>query len=111
MSKIIGITVGTPLSPRSIKDKLHPVTSVNGVSADEHGNVEVDIPEIPDAVLTVNGQAPDENGNIQIEVTPDAPTVSDSDTLDLLMEMGIVDPVSAENGAVYTDANNKIYVL
>lgn len=41
MSKIVGITVGTPLSPRSIKDKLHAVTSVNGVTPDEHGNVEV----------------------------------------------------------------------
>lgn len=98
-------------------DGYTPVKGVDYFTEDEISEVAaqaaglVDIPEIPDAVLTVNGQAPDENGNIQIEVTPDAPTVSDSDTIELLAEMGVVDPVSAENGAVYTDANNKIYVL
>ena len=37
--KIIGSTVGTALSPQSIKKKLKPVTSVNGKQADENGNV------------------------------------------------------------------------
>lgn len=41
MSKIVGITVGTNISPQTLKDKLNPVTSVNGVKPDEHGNVEV----------------------------------------------------------------------
>ena len=41
MSKIIGVTVGTPLSADKIKEKIKPVTSVNGVEADETGNVEV----------------------------------------------------------------------
>lgn len=39
--KIIGVTVGTPLGISTIKDKLNPVTSVNGVKADEKGNVSV----------------------------------------------------------------------
>ena len=39
MSKIIGITVGTPLSPKRIKEELKPVTSVNGNLPDESGNV------------------------------------------------------------------------
>ena len=39
--KIIGVTVGTPLSPALIKEKIKPVTSVNGIEADENGNVEV----------------------------------------------------------------------
>ena len=39
--KIIGITVGTPLSIRGIKDKLKPVTSINGVEADKDGNVDI----------------------------------------------------------------------
>lgn len=43
--KIFGVTVGTALSPDKIKEKIKPVTSVNGVKADENGNVEVDIPE------------------------------------------------------------------
>lgn len=41
MSKIIGVTVGTPISPQSIKEKIKPVTSVNGIEADENGNVEI----------------------------------------------------------------------
>ena len=45
MRKIIGVTVGTPISPNLIKEKLKPVTSVNGIEADENGNVEVEIPE------------------------------------------------------------------
>lgn len=66
----------------------------------------------PKTVLSVNGQAPDENGNVEIEVPEggsDAPT--EEETVELLVEMGVVDPISNENGAVYTDANNKIYVL
>lgn len=53
MSKIIGVTVGTPLSVEKIKEKLKPVTSVNGVAADENGNVEVrtvSSEEVKDAV-------------------------------------------------------------
>jgi len=41
MSKIIGVTVGTPLSVDKIKEKLKPVTSVDGVKADENGDVKV----------------------------------------------------------------------
>ena len=86
--KIIGITVGTPLSIRTIKDKLNPITSINGIEADEHGNVEVNagitdadkaiivedvlanIPESPQ--ITINGKGPDENGNYNIEdIDPD----------------------------------------
>ena len=43
MSKIIGVTVGTPLSADKIKEKIKPVTSVNGVKADASGNVEVKV--------------------------------------------------------------------
>lgn len=41
MSKIYGVTVGTPLSPHTIKEKLKPVLLVNGEKPDEDGNVEV----------------------------------------------------------------------
>ena len=40
--KIIGVTVGTPLSPAKIAEKLKPVKTVNGVEPDENGNVELD---------------------------------------------------------------------
>ena len=43
MSKVIGVTVGTPLSPQMIRKKLKPVTSVNGVEADENGNATLGI--------------------------------------------------------------------
>lgn len=41
MSKIIGVTVGTPLSPQTIKEKLKPVLSVNDKKPNANGNVEV----------------------------------------------------------------------
>lgn len=40
--KIIGVTVGTPISPAVIEEELRPVKTVNGVAPDESGNVEVD---------------------------------------------------------------------
>lgn len=39
--KIIGVTVGTPISPDSVYQKIKPVKTVNGVAPDENGNVEV----------------------------------------------------------------------
>ncbi len=39
--KIIGVTVGTPISPKAIERKLKPVKTVNGVEPDENGNVDV----------------------------------------------------------------------
>ena len=55
MSKIIGVTVGTPLSPAKIAEKLKPVKTVNGVEPDENGNVYVGfdtaLPVIVDAVI------------------------------------------------------------
>ena len=39
--KIYGVTVGTPLSPAKIAEKLKPVKTVNGIAPDENGNVEV----------------------------------------------------------------------
>lgn len=39
--KIMGVTVGTPTSPKKIEDVLKPVKTVNGVAPDEDGNVEV----------------------------------------------------------------------
>lgn len=50
--KIIGVTVGTTLSPQMIKEKLQPVTTVNGQAPDENGNV----------VVTFT----DESGNIDL---------------------------------------------
>lgn len=88
--RIIGVTVGTTISPKTIKEKLNPVTSINGVKADEYGNVDVnggfteaDKAEIVEEVIanipvqpqiTINGKGPDENGNFVIEALPGSGT-------------------------------------
>lgn len=46
------------------KDPPKVVRSVNDVSPDKNGNVEIDIPK--NVVKTINGTAPDENGNIRV---------------------------------------------
>ena len=43
--KIVGVTVGTSLNPEQIRKKIKPVTSVNGIKADESGNVKINIPD------------------------------------------------------------------
>lgn len=43
--KIMGVTVGTPTSPRKIGDVLKPVKTVNGVAPDANGNVIVAVSE------------------------------------------------------------------
>lgn len=42
MSKIIGVTVGTPISARKIEDELKPVKSVSGRYPDKDGDVDID---------------------------------------------------------------------
>lgn len=57
MSKIFGIPLGTPLNPDKIKDELHLVTSVNGIKADENGNVKIETDEtlkFENGVISVN---------------------------------------------------------
>lgn len=43
--KVIGVTVGTPLKPSKIEEKIKPIKTVNNVGPDENGNVEIKIPE------------------------------------------------------------------
>ena len=59
MSKIIGVTVGTPLSPSKIEDKLKPIKTVNGVDPDENGNV--------NTALVYMAQNPQEDGQFAFE--------------------------------------------
>ena len=39
--KIIGVTVGTPIGPETMREKMKAVKTVNGVKPDENGNVNV----------------------------------------------------------------------
>lgn len=41
MSKIIGVTVGTPISPEKIEREIQPVKTINGIAPDANGNVNV----------------------------------------------------------------------
>lgn len=59
------------------------------------------------AVKTVNGVEPDEKGNVQLPL--DAGT--DEDAMELLAECGVIDPVTASTGALFTDSDGKIFVL
>ncbi len=53
MSKIIGVTVGTPISPKKLSEKLSPVKTVNGKSPDANGNVEI---VVEDGYTPVKGE-------------------------------------------------------
>lgn len=60
--KIIGATVGTPISPKTIKDKLKPVQTVNGVKPDENGNVNVEVETIQvDSAFSATSENPLQN--------------------------------------------------
>lgn len=39
--KIVGVTVGTPISPKLIKEKLNPIRSINGKQPDADGYVKL----------------------------------------------------------------------
>ncbi len=41
MSKIYGVTVGTPINPARLEREMKPVKTVNGKTPDENGNVEI----------------------------------------------------------------------
>lgn len=43
MSKIIGVTVGTPTSPSKMEQELKPVKTINGIAPDESGNANVNV--------------------------------------------------------------------
>ena len=67
MSRVIGVTVGTPLSPKMIREKLKPVTSVNGAEADENGNVTIDGAS-PEKIIFPNGlKTTYAIGNVKLE--------------------------------------------
>ena len=73
--KIIGVTVGTPLSPAKFAEKLKPVKTVNGVAPDENGNVDVPggtvtdehINALIDAKLAELPTVPTYTGEVEVE--------------------------------------------
>ena len=82
--KIVGVTVGTPISPKALENKLKPVKTVNGVAPDEYGNVEVaggdggaSVDEVLDAIPTVTDVAVTENADGSVTMVN---TLSDGTT-------------------------------
>lgn len=88
-SKLIGLPDGT----LTWKDK-NLVRSVNGVNADENGNVEITTSgaDLTGVVKSVNNIQPDENGNVTIEV-PSA----DIDTSEFVKSVNGTTPDSTGN--------------
>lgn len=65
---IIGVTVGTSISPRTIKEKLQPVLSVNGKTPDKNGNVKIAMGNVDfsmdEIVQAVISELPVYNGEV-----------------------------------------------
>lgn len=51
---IIGVTVGTPISPKAIERKIKPVKTVNGIEPDENGNVKIDAVDVDEIYSNLN---------------------------------------------------------
>ncbi len=66
MSKIIGVTVGTPTGPETMRKKMNAVTSINGVTPNEDGNVELNGYAKLSDLDNVAYMATDDNTNIEV---------------------------------------------
>lgn len=69
MSKIIGVTVGTPTSPERMARDLKPVKTVNGITPDENGNVEVRVVSEGGTSFTTDDTLKLENGILSVNTT------------------------------------------
>ena len=74
MSKIIGVTVGTPISTKKIGEKLNPVKTVNGIAPDANGNVKVNVHD-GSYVLTEKDKA-DIVASVLAEIPPSQPAAT-----------------------------------
>lgn len=92
--KIIGVTVGTPISRSKIEETIKPVKSVNNVTPDDNGNVNV--PVGGDAAIYVGS---DENvpEGTKIHINPEGEALE-------IATMEDIDRLSEEiaNGEIYT---------
>ena len=86
------------------------VKSVNDVAPDEAGNVAIEISGEVDETLTQSGAAADAKVVGDILATK-ADILTDEDAFEMAAELGLIDPVTDENGAIYTDINGEILSL
>lgn len=82
------VVQGIVPKPQPAPAGRYVVMSVNGVYADENGNVTIAVPSPDGMVKSVNGIAPDEKGNVALEVGGD--TVGKSNLYDGTMGMWIM---------------------
>ena len=52
---IRGNTVGTPISPKKIEEKIKPVKTVNGIAPDENGNVVIEAADMNETIAYKQG--------------------------------------------------------
>lgn len=65
-----------------------------------------ELPFITDTIEQSNWDETDETSPTFIKNKPD-----ENDAIELLMEMNFIDPITDENGAIYTDKNGEIFTL
>ena len=86
---IIGITVGTAISPASMERKLKPVKTVNGIAPDANGNVEI-----------AGGGGSGAVAPMYVKLSEDGQTVAPYDTHDIMTQVN-------KGGNVYLDIGNE----
>ena len=91
--KIYGVTVGTPMSPAAIAEKLKPVKTVNGVAPDGNGNVELDVGS--DIVVVDNLGSGDSNAALSARMGG-------------VLKTKIEDDVSALNAQLQPQINQRV---
>lgn len=78
------------------------VRSVNGISPDDDGNVQIDIP----SQIQVDWNQTDDTAVDYIKNKPADPTVEDA--MALVVETGLVEPVATASGEILTDKNGTV---
>lgn len=82
------------------KDETHPYPRFK--IGDGINNVNV----LPFVIIQPNW---DQNDNTQLDYIKNKP--DENDALELVSELGLVEPVLAEDGSIYTDENGVLYTI
>ena len=94
---IIGVTVGTPISPSKIEEVIKPVKTVSGVSPDSQGNVEL----LPKTI----GASPKVHTHIRSQITDFPTSMPASDVYSWAKATSKPTYTASEVGASPTDHN------
>ena len=64
--------------------------------------------KIDNKVSTVNGVSPDENGNVEIQT---GEIITEDEMLKMITELELVEPISTVSGELFIDSDGKLFVL